>query len=64
MPWITIPGIEGRFYEPDRKRGRKRKHNCPDCFSCRWCSDATCATCLRRCAHKAAKKKAAAKRKK
>ncbi len=25
-----------------------KKHPCPDCQSCQWCSDARCRVCLRR----------------
>jgi hypothetical protein len=44
MPWIEMPGVTGRVYAPDAD-ARPKKHPCPDCFDCRWCSDARCEQC-------------------
>ncbi|NMC74111.1 MAG: hypothetical protein GYA56_07115 [Geobacteraceae bacterium] len=27
----------------------KKKHPCPDCRCCQWCSDSRCGVCLKRC---------------
>jgi len=46
MAWIRIPGVEGLVFEPDEPV--TRKHPCPDCFSCQFCSEARCVECRRR----------------
>ncbi|MDP6523627.1 MAG: hypothetical protein QGI24_00175 [Kiritimatiellia bacterium] len=45
MPFVRVSGIEGLVYVPDEESGPK-KHNCPDCLSCGWCSDNRCDACL------------------
>ena len=45
MPFITMPGIIGRIYVPERKHRLPCKHSCPDCFSCQFCSDDRCNVC-------------------
>ena len=47
MPWIEMPGIEGRVYVPDDE-ARPKKHPCVDCFDCQWCSDARCESCRKK----------------
>jgi hypothetical protein len=51
MPWVKMSGLEGLVYEPPRQPASERKHNCADCFCCQMCSDARCASCLKRKAH-------------
>ena len=46
MAWRSVPGTQGRLYEPDG--GGAKKHNCPDCFDCQWCSDARCEVCRKK----------------
>ena len=46
MPFIRLPGGRGQLFVPQRQKDRK--HNCPDCDFCQWCSDARCAQCLKR----------------
>ena len=47
MPFVEMPGIVGLVYVPDEEDAASKKHNCPDCFHCQWCSDARCAECRR-----------------
>jgi len=46
MPFITIPGIDGRVYVPEKEKSSVRKHDCDDCYSCQMCSDIRCNQCL------------------
>lgn len=51
MPWIKVKGLPGLVYEPEGAGGDscgKKKHPCPDCFCCQWCSDERCRECLKR----------------
>ncbi len=36
-------GLPGKVFIP--KPQGTRKHNCPDCMSCQWCSDLRCSVC-------------------
>jgi hypothetical protein len=36
---------QGLFYCP--KASGEKKHSCPDCFFCQWCSDSRCGLCRR-----------------
>jgi len=38
--------LDGLVFCPEYDEGL-RKHKCPDCMSCGWCSDSRCAACLR-----------------
>lgn len=46
MPFVKMPGIDGEIWVPEIS-DEPKKHNCKDCFSCQWCSDERCASCLR-----------------
>ncbi|OGP64066.1 MAG: hypothetical protein A2170_07055 [Deltaproteobacteria bacterium RBG_13_53_10] len=35
----------GLFYSP-QKKGQRKKHPCPDCTFCLWCSESRCSLCL------------------
>ncbi len=48
MPFIEIPGVIGRVYTPDEEPAKKKKHDCPDCYACRFCCDERCELCLNR----------------
>jgi hypothetical protein len=48
MPFIHMPGIVGQVWVPDDDGSSPKKHNCPDCTSCQWCSDTRCEVCLKR----------------
>jgi hypothetical protein len=47
MPFVRVRGVKGLLFVPDNEK-QTRKHNCPDCVMCQWCSDARCALCLNR----------------
>jgi len=46
MPFIELPGIKGKVFVPEDVSVEK-KHNCPDCMNCQWCSDERCEACLK-----------------
>ena len=42
-----MPGVPGQIYVPDND-SQLKKHPCPDCFSCQWCSASRCELCRKR----------------
>ena len=46
MAFVTVPGLEGKVYVPEKNSGEKRKHHCEDCYFCQQCSDDRCNLCL------------------
>jgi len=46
MPYVSVPGLEGKVYVPDESREGSKKNPCQDCFSCQQCSDDRCRVCL------------------
>ncbi|MFZ5770693.1 MAG: hypothetical protein ACOY4W_04630 [Thermodesulfobacteriota bacterium] len=44
MTFKPLPGNQGMIYVPESRAGKK-KHPCPDCFSCQWCGNERCRTC-------------------
>jgi hypothetical protein len=48
--YVCIDGLRfektphGLVYCPEYQSGH-RKHQCPDCIACAWCSDPRCAVC-------------------
>ncbi|MEI6809015.1 MAG: hypothetical protein WCN95_09855 [bacterium] len=46
MSWIQAKGGKGMLFIPGEQSSREKKHPCPDCFSCGWCSDDRCKVCL------------------
>jgi hypothetical protein len=45
MGFVRMKGVTGLVYVPDEDEGAK-KHPCPDCHFCQWCSDNRCELCL------------------
>jgi hypothetical protein len=45
MPFVSMPGIPGRLYVPERQSACTGKYPCNDCFSCEYCSDDRCRVC-------------------
>ncbi|HNY64720.1 MAG TPA: hypothetical protein PKM41_04730 [Deltaproteobacteria bacterium] len=45
MGFVRMKGVTGLVYVPDDDAGPK-KHPCPDCHFCQWCSDNRCELCL------------------
>ena len=46
MGFKKIPGLPGKVYVPENIDQKIKKHNCRDCYSCRWCADLRCELCL------------------
>lgn len=48
MAFVEMPGVTGKVYVPDDEAGgnKGKKHKCPDCHYCQWCSDDRCELCL------------------
>ncbi len=46
MPFVSVPGLNGKVYVPEEIREGSKKHPCRDCFSCQECSDDRCRVCL------------------
>jgi hypothetical protein len=44
MGFKKLPDNLGMVYVPECDGGKK-KHPCPDCFSCQWCSNDRCRAC-------------------
>jgi hypothetical protein len=47
MPWIKMPGLDGRVYVPPEAVDASHKNDCPDCFHCQLCSADRCRLCRR-----------------
>lgn len=45
MPFVKVPGLEGKVYVPQNNKGCPKKHPCKDCFACDHCSDDRCRVC-------------------
>lgn len=43
-PFVQVAGMK-LVYEPPRRTDQPRKHACPDCHFCQFCSDARCHSC-------------------
>ncbi len=50
MPFVSVAGLPGKVYVPEKNPDGEKKHPCPDCFSCQMCCDTRCAVC--RCGKK------------
>jgi hypothetical protein len=44
MAFKKLPDNLGMIYVPECSTGKK-KHPCPDCFSCQWCGNERCRVC-------------------
>lgn len=45
MAWITVAGLVGKVYRPDRSGCPPLKHACRNCFSCQGCDENRCRVC-------------------
>ncbi|MBI5549486.1 MAG: hypothetical protein HY901_36835 [Deltaproteobacteria bacterium] len=45
MGFKRMKGVTGLVYVPG-KDDEAKKHPCPDCHFCQWCSDDRCGLCL------------------
>lgn len=46
--FIRIKGFAGKIYSPPELKNTPKKHPCPDCRSCRFCSEEKCSLCLKK----------------
>jgi hypothetical protein len=46
MPFVTVPGLKGKVYIPEKQQENPKKHSCKDCHSCQHCGDDRCRVCL------------------
>jgi len=46
MPFVTVPGLKGKVYVPEKPQEIAKKHPCRDCYFCQSCSDDRCRMCL------------------
>ena len=54
MAFQPLPDNKGMIYVPDSGPGKK-KHPCPDCFSCQRCGNERCRACRSRSCKKCKK---------
>ncbi len=45
MPFVQVPGLNGKVYTPQTKENEQKKYPCKDCFSCQMCSEDRCNIC-------------------
>ena len=45
MPFVTVPGLNGKVYVPEKQHESLKKHACKDCYYCQLCSDDRCRVC-------------------
>jgi len=45
MPFVSMPGMPGKMYVPEKQAECLKKFSCKDCFSCEFCSDDRCRVC-------------------
>ena len=45
MPFIRVPGLQGKVFVPENDCRTRKKYPCKDCHSCQMCSDDRCAVC-------------------
>ncbi|MGD2150534.1 MAG: hypothetical protein PVJ20_03635 [Desulfobacterales bacterium] len=46
MKFVSVPGLKGKVYVPEKQPVSLKKHPCKDCYFCQLCSDDRCAVCL------------------
>jgi hypothetical protein len=46
MPFVAVPGLNGKVYVPEKQHESLKKHPCQDCYYCQLCSDDRCRVCL------------------
>jgi hypothetical protein len=54
MSFVSVPGLKGKVYVPEKQQENLKKHSCKECFFCQFCSDDRCRVCLgnKKCACK------------
>jgi len=46
MQFVSVPGLKGKVYVPEKQQEHLKKHPCKDCYFCQLCSDDRCRVCL------------------
>ena len=46
MSFVSVPGLNGKVYVPEKPQGSLKKHPCKECYFCQFCSDDRCNVCL------------------
>jgi len=55
MPFVSVPGLKGKVYVPDKQQENTKKHPCRDCYFCQACGDDRCRVCFGPKNHKCSK---------
>lgn len=45
MPFIEVPGVNGKVYVPEPAGESPKKHPCKDCYQCQMCGESRCRVC-------------------
>jgi hypothetical protein len=48
MAFVSIPGLKGKVFVPDKQPRGLKKHPCDDCYTCQMCSGDRCDVCRNR----------------
>ena len=46
MSFVSVPGLKGKVYVPEKPQEGLKKHPCKECYFCQFCSDDRCNVCL------------------
>jgi len=46
MSFVSVPGLKGKVYVPEKPQESLKKHPCRECYFCQFCSDDRCRVCL------------------
>jgi len=46
MSFVSVPGLKGKVYVPEKTQESIKKHPCKECYFCQFCSDDRCRVCL------------------
>ena len=45
MVFKPAPNIKGRIFIPEEETPTRKKHTCPDCYTCQMCGEERCRVC-------------------
>jgi len=46
MAFVSVSGLKGKIYVPEKQQESLKKHPCKECYFCQFCSDDRCRVCL------------------
>jgi len=46
MAFVSVSGLKGKIYVPEKQQESLKKHRCKECYFCQFCSDDRCRVCL------------------